>query len=87
MSQFILESLIIAFFGGGVGIVFTSLIVKILQAIPVEQEGLKFLGKPTISWDVMIVTIVVLGLVGLLSGFFPSRRAAIVNPVESLRYE
>jgi len=87
MSQFILESLIIAFFGGGVGIIFTSLIVKILQAIPVEQEGLQFLGKPTISWDVMIVTIVVLGLVGLLSGFFPSRRAATVNPVESLRYE
>ena len=87
MSQFILESLIIAFFGGGVGIVFTSLVVKILQAIPVEQEGLQFLGKPTISWDVMIVTILILGLVGLLSGFFPSRRAATVNPVESLRYE
>jgi putative ABC transport system permease protein len=87
MSQFILESLIIAFFGGGVGIIFTSVVVKILQAIPVEQEGLQFLGKPTISWDIMIVTIVVLGLVGLFSGFFPSRRAATVNPVESLRYE
>lgn len=87
MSQFILESLIIAFLGGGIGIVFTSIIVKILQAIPVESEGLQFLGKPTISWDIMIITIVILGLVGLFSGFFPSRRAAVVNPVESLRYE
>jgi len=87
MSQFILESLIIAFFGGGVGIIFTTIIVKILQAIPIESEGLQFLGKPTISWEVMIVTIIILGMVGLFSGFFPSRKAAIVNPVESLRYE
>ncbi|MGB2696321.1 MAG: ABC transporter permease [Candidatus Zixiibacteriota bacterium] len=87
MSQFILESLIIAFFGGGIGIIFTSIIVRILQVIPIQQEGLEFLGKPTISWDVMITTITILGLVGLLSGFFPSRRAATVNPVESLRYE
>jgi len=87
MSQFILESLIIAFFGGGIGIIFTSIIVKILQAIPIKQEGLQFLGKPTISWDVMIITILILGLVGLLSGFFPSRKAVTVNPVESLRYE
>ncbi|KPK98058.1 MAG: hypothetical protein AMJ90_10025 [candidate division Zixibacteria bacterium SM23_73_2] len=87
MSQFILESLMIAFFGGGAGIVFTVIIVRILQAIPIQSEGLQFLGKPTISWDVMAVTIVILGLVGLLSGFFPSRKAAVVNPVESLRYE
>ena len=79
--------MIIAFLGGGIGIVFTSIVVKILQAIPVESEGLQFLGKPTISWDIMIITIIILGLVGLFSGFFPSRRAAVVNPVESLRYE
>ena len=87
MSQFILESLIIAFLGGGVGIALTSIVVKILQAIPVKSEGLQFLGKPTISWDIMIITIIILGMVGLFSGFFPSRRAATVNPVESLRYE
>jgi putative ABC transport system permease protein len=87
MSQFILESLIIAFLGGGVGIVLTSIVVKILQAIPVKSEGLQFLGKPTISWDIMIITIIILGMVGLFSGFFPSRKAATVNPVESLRYE
>ncbi|MDH4223225.1 MAG: ABC transporter permease [candidate division Zixibacteria bacterium] len=87
MSQFILESLIIAFLGGGVGIVLTSIVVKILQAIPIESEGLQFLGKPTISWGIMIITIIILGMVGLFSGFFPSRKAASVNPVESLRYE
>jgi putative ABC transport system permease protein len=87
MSQFILESLIIAFLGGGIGIVFTTIVVRILQAIPVKSEGLQFLGKPTISWDIMIITIIILGMVGLFSGFFPSRKAATVNPVESLRYE
>ncbi|HVP35533.1 MAG TPA: ABC transporter permease [Terriglobales bacterium] len=87
MSQFILESLIIAFLGGGIGILFTTIVIRILQAIPVKSEGLQFLGKPTISWDIMIITIIILGMVGLFSGFFPSRRAATVNPVESLRYE
>jgi putative ABC transport system permease protein len=45
------------------------------------------MGKPTISFEIGVIVIVILGIMGLLSGIFPAMRAASTNPVESLRYE
>ena len=74
-------------FVGGVGLAVSGVLVRILHGIEVENEGLRFLGKPTISWEIGLITVAVLGLIGILAGLFPSRRAARINPAESLRYE
>ncbi len=87
MTQFMLEAGLIASIGGGVGLVLSFAVAAILGAIPVEGEALEWLGKPTISIPIALTTIAVLALIGLVSGFFPARKAASVNPVESLRYE
>ena len=87
MSQFMLEAILIAGIGGGLGLLFSFAITGALGAMPMEGEAMQWLGKPTISLPIAFVTIVVLSLIGLISGFFPARRAASVNPVESLRYE
>lgn len=87
MSQFLLESLLIAILGGALGIIFSIIIVKIWGAIPAKADWMQWLGKPTISMEIAIITSVILGAIGILSGIFPSRKAASVNPVESLRYE
>ncbi|MFQ6002642.1 MAG: ABC transporter permease, partial [Candidatus Zixiibacteriota bacterium] len=87
MSQFLLESLLIAILGGGLGIVISVIIVKIWGAIPVQADWMQWLGKPVISAEIAVITAVILGAIGILSGIFPSRKAATVNPVESLRYE
>jgi putative ABC transport system permease protein len=87
MAQFMLEALLIAGIGGVMGIVFSLIITKVLGAVNFQNEALQWLGKPTISTTIAIVTASILGLIGLVSGFFPSRKAASVNPVESLRYE
>jgi ABC-type antimicrobial peptide transport system permease subunit len=34
-----------------------------------------------------VATTVILGAIGTGAGYFPARRAATVNPAESLRYE
>jgi putative ABC transport system permease protein len=87
MAQFMLEALLIAFIGGALGILFSVIITKTLGAIDVNNEALLWLGKPNISTTIAIITASILGVIGLVSGFFPSRKAASVNPVESLRYE
>ena len=45
------------------------------------------MGRPTISLEIGLVVIVILGIMGILSGLFPAMKAASVSPVESLRYE
>jgi putative ABC transport system permease protein len=87
MSQFLLESLLIAILGGGLGIVISVIIVEIWGAIPVKADWMQWIGKPVISFEIAVITAVILGAIGILSGIFPSRKAATVNPIESLRYE
>ncbi|MGB2769347.1 MAG: ABC transporter permease, partial [Candidatus Zixiibacteriota bacterium] len=87
MSQFLLESLIITILGGALGVFSSMLLVKIWAAIPMEADWAQWLGKPVISLEIAVITSLILGIIGMLSGIFPSRRAASVNPVESLRYE
>ncbi len=86
-QQFILEALLIAISGGLIGGFIALVIVQILQGIPVGDGPLQFLGKPTFSFPIALATATLLGLVGLLAGYFPARRAAAVDPIESLRYE
>lgn len=87
VAQFIFESLLIAVIGGVGGILISGIIIKLVAAIPVENEGLSYLGKPVMSKAVMIVTATILGFIGIFSGVFPARKAAKLDPVEALRYE
>jgi putative ABC transport system permease protein len=86
-AQIVGESLIIAGVGGYLGVGLSWLLVELIQKVPVKSEGLQFLGKPTLSLPLGIVTAVVLIGVACLAGTLPARRAARLNPVEALRHE
>jgi putative ABC transport system permease protein len=58
-----------------------------IAALPLKGEAFDFLGRPTFSFPIAAATSLILGTVGALAGYFPARRAASVNPAESLRYE
>ncbi|MCP4634620.1 MAG: ABC transporter permease [candidate division Zixibacteria bacterium] len=87
LIEFIIEAMLIGLLGGFMGFLLSGIIIKVLASIPIEDEALQFLGKPVISWEIAVATVLILVAIAFLAGFFPSRKASRINPAESLRYE
>jgi len=84
----VLEGLVYTLFGGLLGVLMAVTVVSLLALAPTEgSEAIEFLGKPTLSMPIGAGTAAILGLIGLLAGYFPARRAARIDPAQTLRYE
>lgn len=85
---FVLEGLVYTLIGGAMGIVIATILVSLTAFVPIENNRvMSFLGRPTLSLPIGIATSAILGIIGLLAGYFPARRAASVDPAATLRYE
>ena len=87
LFQFVFEALLISFLGGAIGMLFSWGLVSVVRMIPADDGPMQFLGRPILSLNIMFLTASILAVIGVLAGFFPARKAANVDPVESLRYE
>ncbi|MGD8698301.1 MAG: ABC transporter permease [Gemmatimonadales bacterium] len=87
MSQFIFESLALTLIGGLVGLVFSVAVVLLVDSLPADDGAMVYLANPKLSWPIALACAAILMSIGLIAGVLPARRAARVDPVESLRYE
>lgn len=77
--QFLMESIMLTFFGGLIGILLGWLLSLIAG---------RFVGvNATVSVGSIILAFSVSAGIGILFGYYPARRAAGLNPIEALRYE
>jgi len=79
MLQFIVEAVVMAASGGVIGILLgigSSNLIKYLAELPT-------LIRP----EIIAVSFLVAGAVGVFFGFYPAKKAANLNPIEALRYE
>jgi putative ABC transport system permease protein len=84
--QFLTESLTISLVGGTLGIFLCMGIVRLMGMLPAEGS-MELFGQPRITWIWTLSTVAILTIIGFFAGYFPARKAALVNPVEALRYE
>lgn len=84
LSQFLIESAAISFFGGVFGIIL-GIIVSFIAAI--VMQALKYTWPFMISWQSIVVATLVSILIGIIFGMYPARKASRISPMEALRYE
>jgi putative ABC transport system permease protein len=87
ISQFVFEALMITLLGGLLGLALSSLVVMGVDAIPSSDPAMQYILNPQLSWPIALVAVGVLAGIGLAAGVLPARKAAALDPVESLRYE
>ncbi len=79
LGQFLLEAVVLSFTGGLIGIVLGFGMTKVI-AIYAQWRTM-------VAWHSIALSFFVSVAVGILFGYYPARRAAMKEPIESLRYE
>jgi putative ABC transport system permease protein len=83
LRQFFAETLLVAFLSGGAGLAVAHGLCALVNLAPMPP----FFAGLLPTWKVAFLSFLVLGTIAVLSGVYPARRAASVDPIEALRYE
>ena len=87
VSQFLFEAILIAVGGGLLGLAVASLLVIGIDSVPSDNPALEYIMNPQLSLPIASTCVGLLMAIGLVAGILPARKAARLDPVESLRYE
>ncbi|PIY72280.1 multidrug ABC transporter substrate-binding protein [Candidatus Roizmanbacteria bacterium CG_4_10_14_0_8_um_filter_33_9] len=79
ITQFLIESIILTFSGGIIGV----LLGIILSFVISKLTGMAFL----LSFSSISLAFIVSVAIGILFGWYPAQKAARLQPIEALRYE
>jgi len=82
LIQFLLEAAALSFAGGGIGIIGGWLLSRLISQIDIGGQTIPSVVSP----DIVILAISVSVFIGLVSGIYPSIRAARLNPIDALHY-
>ena len=79
LFQFLTEAVVLSLAGGLIGILLSALVVAGLGRFTQLH--------PIISPQIITISVLFAGAVGVFFGFYPARKAAALNPIDALRHE
>jgi putative ABC transport system permease protein len=80
LQQFLLETLTLTAIGGALGFAIT---LGVMAVFPASLD--EYVGTPEASPIVILTTTALLGVIGFVAGYFPARRASLLDPVVALK--
>jgi putative ABC transport system permease protein len=83
LSQFFVETLIVVFLSGGIGMGLAHGLCALVNSRPMPP----FFAGLLATWETTLGSFALLGLIAVASAMYPAGRAAAVDPIEALRYE
>ncbi len=88
LMQFLAEGLLLVTLGGVLGFAVSYSLITFVPPLLLSAMDFnldEYIGTPNIDAFGTILTVSILGLVGITSGFFPARRASNLQPVEAIK--
>jgi macrolide transport system ATP-binding/permease protein len=79
LLQFLVEAVLLSAIGGSVGVVTGGIVSWIISSVA--------------QWPTLLSPVAMVGaflfsaVVGVFFGYYPARRASLLNPIEALRFE
>ncbi|MBO4203458.1 FtsX-like permease family protein [bacterium] len=86
IQQFLIESVLVTFFGGLIAIIFSLLLSWGINSLQISY-GDNMTFQVAVTAQVAIIAFTLTFVVGILSGILPARKAANLKPIEALRFE
>jgi len=84
MAQFFAETFFIVFCGSAIGFLIAWGITELTRGLPESVK--EAIGMPMINPLVAIVSIAIIGIVAFFAGYFPAKKASMLDPIECIRY-
>ena len=81
LRQFLLETILFTAAGGAIGFALSLGVCAIFPKFGVTR----YVGDPDVSLSVALLTAAILGLTGVVAGYFPARDASRLDPVVAMK--